>query len=38
MPDSKPDSKSGELQKALLAVGDGVLGAAVLIVIGTWGG
>lgn len=33
-----PDSKRGDLQRALFAVADGVLGAGILIMLGTWAG
>jgi len=33
-----PDSDSGQLKNALLTVGDSILGAAVLIILGTWAG
>jgi F0F1-type ATP synthase assembly protein I len=33
-----PDSDSGQLKNALVTVADSILGAAVLIILGTWAG
>jgi F0F1-type ATP synthase assembly protein I len=33
-----PDPDDGQMKNALLTVGDSILGAAVLIMLGTWGG
>jgi F0F1-type ATP synthase assembly protein I len=37
-PNSNANSSAGGAQKAFLVVGDGVLGAGLLIMIGAWGG